>query len=97
MQKIIVRNFGPIKEAEVELGKFNLFIGEPASGKSTLAKLVYFFKSLKEDVKEFILYSHQTMGDIRSAIHEKFSLYFGSSLDFSDFSKSSIGLRNISQ
>lgn len=84
MQKIIVRNFGPIKEAEVELGKFTLFIGEPASGKSTLAKLVYFFKSLKEDVKEFILYSNLTMGDIRSAIHDKFSLYFGSSLDFSD-------------
>jgi AAA15 family ATPase/GTPase len=84
MQKIIVKNFGPIKEAEVELGKFTLFIGEPASGKSTLAKLVYFFKSLKEDVKEFILYSNRTMGDIRSVIHDKFSLYFGSSVDLSD-------------
>jgi energy-coupling factor transporter ATP-binding protein EcfA2 len=84
MQKIIVRNFGPIKEAEVELGKLNLFIGEPASGKSTLAKLVYFFKSLKEDAKEFILYSNRTMDDFNLAIHDKFSLYFGLSNDLSD-------------
>ena len=61
MQKIIVRNFGSIKEAEVELGKFNLFIGEPASGKSTLAKLIYFFKSLKEELKEFVMYSSTVM------------------------------------
>jgi AAA15 family ATPase/GTPase len=83
MQKIIVKNFGPIKEAEVELGKFNLFIGEPASGKSTLAKLVYFFKSLKEELKEFVMYGDQPISQIRKAIQDKFSLYFGSSQNFS--------------
>ena len=46
MQKIIVDNFGPIKHAEIELRDFVVLIGEQASGKSTLAKLVYFFRSL---------------------------------------------------
>jgi len=44
MQKIIVENFGPIEYAEIELRDFVVLIGEQASGKSTLAKLVYFFK-----------------------------------------------------
>ena len=84
MQRIIVRDFGPIREADVELGKFNIFIGEPASGKSTLAKLVYFFKSLKEEVKEFVLYSNESMVRINTVILHKFSLYFGSSLNLSE-------------
>ena len=84
MQRIIVRDFGPIREADVELGKFNIFIGEPASGKSTLAKLVYFFKSLKEEVKEFVLYSNEPISRIRIVIQDKFSLYFGSSLSLSE-------------
>ncbi|MDX1941769.1 MAG: AAA family ATPase, partial [Saprospiraceae bacterium] len=44
-EKLIVKNFGPIKEAEIELGKVTVFIGEQASGKSVLAKLVSLFQS----------------------------------------------------
>lgn len=43
-EKLIVKNFGPIKDAEIELGKVTVFIGEQASGKSVLAKLVAIFK-----------------------------------------------------
>jgi AAA15 family ATPase/GTPase len=39
-EKLIVKNFGPIKEAELELKKVTVFIGPQGSGKSTLAKLV---------------------------------------------------------
>lgn len=38
-----VVNFGPINDAKVELRAFNLFIGEQAIGKSTLAKLITIF------------------------------------------------------
>lgn len=45
MEKIIIRNFGPIKNIEFNLDKqFNVVIGEQATGKSTLAKCIYFFK-----------------------------------------------------
>ena len=43
MQRIEIQNFGPIKEASIEIPKFLLLIGEQASGKSTVAKLIYFF------------------------------------------------------
>jgi len=45
-EKLIVKNFGPIKEAELELGKVTVFIGEQASGKSVLAKLVAICKMI---------------------------------------------------
>ena len=54
MQKLIVRNFGPIKELDLEIKDLMLFIGEQATGKSTVAKLVYFFKSLREKLIEYL-------------------------------------------
>lgn len=39
-EKLIIKNFGPIKDVELELGRFNVLIGEQATGKSTVAKLL---------------------------------------------------------
>lgn len=39
-EKLIIRNFGPIKNVELELGRFNVLIGENATGKSTVAKVL---------------------------------------------------------
>lgn len=46
-EKLIVKNFGPIKDAEIELGKVTVFIGEQASGKSVLAKLVAIMRNIQ--------------------------------------------------
>lgn len=40
MRKLIVRNFGPVNDVEIELRGINLFIGSQSIGKSTLAKLI---------------------------------------------------------
>jgi predicted ATPase len=40
MDRLIVKNFGPLKNVDIELRKINLFIGENGSGKSVLAKLI---------------------------------------------------------
>lgn len=37
-----MRNIGPIKEVDIDLKKFNVFIGAQSSGKSTLAKIISF-------------------------------------------------------
>ncbi|MCL2623532.1 MAG: ATP-binding protein [Planctomycetaceae bacterium] len=44
-QRIEIRNFGPIKHVDLDIADYTLFIGPNASGKSTIAKLVYFFQS----------------------------------------------------
>jgi predicted ATPase len=40
MDRLIVKNFGPLKDVDIELNKINLFIGENGSGKSVLAKII---------------------------------------------------------
>ena len=43
-EKLIIKNFGPIKDVELDLRKINIFIGESGTGKSTVAKLLCFCK-----------------------------------------------------
>ena len=40
MRHLIIRNIGPIKEADIELKRFNILIGAQSSGKSTIAKVL---------------------------------------------------------
>ncbi len=46
MQRIVIKNFGPIKDATIDLKNVTVLIGEQATGKSTVAQLVYFFRSI---------------------------------------------------
>lgn len=41
--KLIVKNFGPIRDAELDIKKTTVLIGPQGSGKSTLAKLITIF------------------------------------------------------
>jgi predicted ATP-dependent endonuclease of OLD family len=53
-QKIIIKNFGPIKDVEMEIDDFTIFIGPQTSGKSTIAKSVFFFLSLRDDMQIYM-------------------------------------------
>lgn len=45
-QTLMIKNFVVIKKAEIEIKKINIIIGPQANGKSLIAKLVYFFKTV---------------------------------------------------
>lgn len=78
MQKIIIDNFRQIKHAEIEVKDFLLFIGEQASGKSTIAKLIYFFKSLKRDYVDIVSSPNEIIHEaLIHQIQDKFAMYFG--------------------
>lgn len=58
--KIVIRNFGPVKEAEINLdNKFQIFIGAQASGKSTICKIVYFCQKIRDYTLDFLMDSEQ--------------------------------------
>ena len=76
MQKIIIKNFGAIKEAEIDIPKTLILIGEQASGKSTIAKLVYFFQGLRYDYFDDFLNSEGDV-DFHSLVSDKFYDFFG--------------------
>ena len=44
MHKIMIRDFGPIDNAELSISQTTLLIGEQANGKSTIIKLIYYFR-----------------------------------------------------
>lgn len=51
MRHLIIRNIGPIKEAELELKRFNLLIGPQSSGKSTVAKILSTCEWIEKEVE----------------------------------------------
>lgn len=46
MDRIKIHNFGPIKDVDIELSKFMIFIGSQGVGKSTIAKLLTIFSDI---------------------------------------------------
>lgn len=91
MQKILIQTFGAVQNAEIEVKKVLVLIGEQASGKSTIAKLIYFFKSLKDDLFNQVYSNSQkeafdVLIDLNYPIREKFYDFFGSTLHLPDFS-----------
>lgn len=55
MHKLIIHKLGPIEHAEIECNKFMVFTGSQASGKSTIAKALFFFRTIKDDILDLIL------------------------------------------
>ena len=69
MNRIRIRNIGPIKEVDFELNKINVLMGPQSCGKSTIAKIISFCRwvekkylldgGFKYDVKEELLGFHR--------------------------------------
>ena len=85
MQKIEIRNFGPIKELNLDIKDFSILIGPQASGKSTVAKTIFFFKSLNDDLVKYFIESvekndfSKSIGTYAKSIRQKYLDYFGAS------------------
>lgn len=58
--KIVIKNFGPIKEAQIDLDKnYQIFIGAQASGKSTICKVIYFVKKIRDYTLDYLMDASQ--------------------------------------
>jgi predicted ATP-dependent endonuclease of OLD family len=78
MQKIYVKNFGAIPEAEIEIKKILVLIGPQASGKSTIATLIYFFRGLGNNILRQMLRDRNVLyKDFTEVILNRFKELFG--------------------
>ena len=59
MQKLVIEKFGPIEKCEVIVKDFLVFTGPQASGKSTVAKSIFFFNYIKDIFFQYIMKSYQ--------------------------------------
>lgn len=60
MQKIWIKNNGPVNNFQMEVEKFNLLIGEQATGKSTIAKSIYYFRTIKTKIIDYLTQIYDT-------------------------------------
>ena len=90
MHQLIIHKLGPIQHCELSIKNYTILTGYQASGKSTIAKAIYFFRTLKEDIFQLILRRSFSQaeseekrsslrGDFESATRNKFLSTFGTS------------------
>jgi predicted ATPase len=79
-QRFEIRNFGPISNVDLDVSDYMVFIGPNAIGKSTIAKLIYFFHSLNFSGYDFNLSpeNNNWRADIYEDAEECISDQFGS-------------------
>jgi hypothetical protein len=75
MEKLRISNFAGLKSVEVEIRPVTGFIGPEASGKSIIAKLLYFFRQITSRLPTAIRYEHAA-AQYRSECRDRFSRYF---------------------
>jgi predicted ATPase len=92
-QRLIVENFGPLKNVDFELSNVNVFIGQQASGKSTIVKSVYFFKIIRNDFIKQIFSSianksweNKVIGEFAKTIRGRFIDFWGPTFHLEDIS-----------
>jgi predicted ATPase len=54
-QQLTIHQFGPVSDIKLDLNDILVFIGSQASGKSTVSKAIFFFKSLRDDLYRYYL------------------------------------------
>ncbi|MBD2135721.1 AAA family ATPase [Sphaerospermopsis sp. FACHB-1094] len=87
-QQLIIQNFGPITDLKIELKDILIFIGSQASGKSTVSKAIFFFKSLRDDLTTYLYQCYHekqfedTITTFAKRAKQKFIKMYGSVLQF---------------
>jgi AAA15 family ATPase/GTPase len=76
MQTIEIKNFSVIKHCKIEIKRFTVLIGPQASGKSVIAKLVYFFNDMFDTKFLVGITKELTINEIKKQIQNSFREMF---------------------
>lgn len=96
MKRLTINKLGPIESCLIDCSSFMTFTGAQASGKSTVAKAIYYFRSANEEL--FDLIEKRALSDenfdavtlkkqFTDHLREKFLRVFGSSWGMDNFMK----------
>ncbi|WJQ13885.1 hypothetical protein QT238_17570 [Geobacillus stearothermophilus] len=82
MARIRIEHFGPVGLFDEEITDVTILIGPQASGKSTISKLIFFFRSIPDEWVNYLLSSRQTdehspFFEFNKYLRRKFVGYFG--------------------
>jgi AAA15 family ATPase/GTPase len=85
-QRLAIHQFGPISNLEIDIDDILIFIGSQATGKSTVSKAIFFFKSLKDDLYRYYYDSYNrnqfdnSISNFAKLAKQKFIKIYGSIL-----------------
>ncbi len=91
--KLIVKNFGSIKEVEIDLTKFVVFIGDTSTGKSVLGKLISIFRdskiifNLDEEVLKKSLFHFNIDYDLQNSMFSYQNEYYNIIINLNNLKK----------
>lgn len=77
MERLQVRNFGPIESIDIEIKDINIFIGKTSSGKSTVAKLISIFNDFEFIQQSSALFLKKKLIDYNIDFEWKDSTFIG--------------------
>lgn len=82
MQHIVIKNNGPVRDFEMDINKYNVLIGEQATGKSTVAKSIYYSRYIKTLITNFLIQVMErgTYSDEKVTSSKLFYKYIGHKL-----------------
>ena len=84
MHHVKITHLGPIQSCEIDIDDFTVLTGPQASGKSTIAKTIYFFRTIKDDILDSILKPVNRENEVHKSSHEHLlKSIFG--ISFSEF------------
>ncbi|MFN3804915.1 MAG: hypothetical protein ACK4SY_07650 [Pyrobaculum sp.] len=79
--RLVVKNFGPIVEADIEVSPFALFVGESGSGKSITARLLYAIRNIFGDAVRdlYVRGAEKSVDEVVNKLNfaEAFKMYLG--------------------
>lgn len=89
MQKLLMQSFGPIKKVEMQINDIIILNGLQSSGKSTISKAIYFFKSIPELVFNDFLVRTDRIKDLNKSLviacRKQLVAIFGTTKHMKDF------------
>jgi AAA15 family ATPase/GTPase len=76
-ERLIVKNFLCLKDIDIEVKDFLILIGPQAAGKSLCAKLLYFFRTVFEEIGRYrVMVAFGRPADINTELSDKFKTFF---------------------
>lgn len=89
--RLQIKNLGPIHKCDITIDSLTVLTGPQSSGKSTIARAIYFFRTIKNDVFEQIThrpsedeYEDNILRSVEKRLRSKLLRIFGSSWSMAD-------------
>ena len=89
MAYISIKHLGPVDRFDMEIRDFCIFTGPQSNGKSTVAKAIFFFRTVKQDILNIVMQggpskfsgnpASKWMDVMKQQLKEKFMQIFGTS------------------